>query len=90
MEETLTETPQEVEQIDPPKKLSVKDFAAKIKAKYPDYSNVDDSELVKRITAKYPEYNEQVDYNIQKKIFYKTALRMAHRHPYLSRNLHYP
>jgi len=50
-------------QIQEPPKLSVDDFAAKIKAKYPDYKNVDNSELVKKIVAKYPEYGSHVDLN---------------------------
>lgn len=42
-------------------KLSVADFAAKIKAKYPDYANIDDAELTQRIIAKYPEYADSVE-----------------------------
>lgn len=42
-------------------KLSVKDFAARLKAKYPDYASIDDLELTKRIIAKYPEYGAKVD-----------------------------
>lgn len=41
--------------------LSVTDFAAKIKAKYPDYATVDDTTLVQKIVAKYPEYAAKVD-----------------------------
>lgn len=41
--------------------LSVQDFAAKIKAKYPEYQNVDDNTLAQKIVAKYPEYQNQVD-----------------------------
>lgn len=44
-----------------PPKLTVKEFSAKIKAKSPDYVNVEDNELVKRITEKYPEYKSEVD-----------------------------
>ena len=40
----------ETEQQDPPtKKLGVKEFAAKIKAKYPDYKNIEDGVLVQKI-----------------------------------------
>lgn len=63
MEDTVTYE-QELEQQDPipkPKKLKVKDFAAKIKAKYPDYKDMDDTELTNRIVKKYPEYKDQVD-----------------------------
>ena len=63
MEDTVTYE-QELEQQDPipkPKKLKIKDFAAKIKAKYPDYKDMDDTELTNRIVTKYPEYKDQVD-----------------------------
>lgn len=49
----------------PPVKLSVAEFAAKIKEKYPAYKEQDDSTLVSAILKKYPQYAEQVD--IQKK-----------------------
>ena len=42
-------------------RISVADFAAKIKAKYPDYSDIDDSELTRRIIAKHPEYADVVE-----------------------------
>lgn len=45
----------------PDDKLPIKDFAAKIKAKYPEYANVNDTLLTQKILAKYPEYNDQVD-----------------------------
>ncbi len=63
------EQPEQVEgdPTQPPKKLSVTDFAAKIKAKYPQYKNVDDTELTKKIIAKYPVYSTQVDLPIEKK-----------------------
>lgn len=41
---------------------TVEQFAARIKAKYPDYQSVPDRELVERITTKYPEYKNQVDF----------------------------
>jgi hypothetical protein len=44
-------------------KLSVADFAAKIKAKYPEYSAIEDSELTRRIVEKYPDYADSVDLN---------------------------
>lgn len=43
--------------------LNVDDFAAKIKAKYPDYANIDNSVLAHRIVDKYPDYADQVDLN---------------------------
>lgn len=36
------------------------EFAAKVKAKYPDYANVPDDQLVEKITAKYPQYKSQI------------------------------
>lgn len=40
--------------------MSPADFAQKIKAKYPQYANVNDDELVTRIVEKYPEYRSKV------------------------------
>lgn len=51
----------------PPKKLSVDAFAAKIKEKYPDYAHVDNALLAKKIVEKYPQYAEQVDMPSEKK-----------------------
>lgn len=52
------------EVIDPPK-LSVQDFATKIKAKYPQYKDIPNDELANKVIAKHPEYESQVD--LQKK-----------------------
>lgn len=41
--------------------LSIQEFAAKIKAKYPDYANVPDEELTTRIVEKYPDYAPMVN-----------------------------
>lgn len=41
--------------------LSVKDFAATVKAKYPEYQNVDDNVLAQKVLDKYPEYKDKVD-----------------------------
>jgi hypothetical protein len=43
------------------KKLSITDFAKQIKSKYPDYSDLDDDDLVERIVRKNPVYADQVD-----------------------------
>lgn len=43
-------------------RLSWADFARKIKAKYPDYAEIGDNDLVDRILKKYPEYNDQIDW----------------------------
>jgi len=56
------EVPEQEQQQDPPKKLKVKDFAAKIKAKYPVYKDIDDRELTDKIIKKYPVYKDQVDF----------------------------
>lgn len=45
----------------PQDKLPIPQFAAKIKAKYPEYKDIEDTVLVQKILAKYPEYGEQVD-----------------------------
>ena len=45
-------------------KISPSEFAAKIKAKYPQYKDVEDVELVGRITEKYPEYKDQIDLSV--------------------------
>lgn len=67
METETTEAPvQQPVKEQPPAKLSVDEFAAKIKAKYPDYAHIDNAELVKKITTKYPDYNSQIDYGQKK------------------------
>lgn len=45
-------------------KLSIQDFAAKIKAKYPDYKDINDTLLTQRIVDKYPEYKDMVNYQV--------------------------
>lgn len=42
--------------------LSPQEFSQKIKAKYPEYQDMDDNELAKKIVTKYPEYDGQVDF----------------------------
>lgn len=37
------------------------ELAARIKAKYPDYADMDDNDLVTRVVAKYPEYGEGLE-----------------------------
>lgn len=41
--------------------LNVDDFASRIKAKYPEYSDLDNKDLTTRILSKYPEYIQHVD-----------------------------
>lgn len=48
----------------PKPKLKVSEFAAKIKAKYPEYKDIDDKELTDKIVAKYPDYKEQIDFSV--------------------------
>lgn len=49
----------------PVNKLSIQDFAAKIKAKYPDYKDINDTLLTQKIITKYPEYKDMVNYQVQ-------------------------
>lgn len=42
-------------------KLTSAEFAAKIKAKYPQYADVPDDELTQKVIAKHPEYGDRVD-----------------------------
>lgn len=42
--------------------LTPQEFAAKIKNKYPQYSDVEDSVLVEKMIAKYPEYKNQINF----------------------------
>lgn len=41
-------------------KLTVDEFAAKIKAKYPSYANIDNKVLTDKILAKYPQYSNSI------------------------------
>jgi len=45
----------------PDKKLTVDEFALKIKAKYPEYKDMDNYELSNKIIQKYPDYSNTVD-----------------------------
>ena len=44
-----------------PQKMSSAEFAAKIKAKYPDYASLPDDELTQKMLTKYPEYADTVE-----------------------------
>lgn len=46
----------------PEEKLPIPKFAAKIKAKYPEYKDINDTTLVEKILAKYPEYADSVEW----------------------------
>lgn len=75
-QEEVVEQPQEIEQVEqqdqqvpqPPTKMSVKDFASKIKAKYPAYANVDDNQLVTKMLEKYPVYKDKVELTPQQSV----------------------
>ena len=41
---------------------TIDQFAEKIKAQYPSYSEMDNRELTEKILAKYPVYKDQVDF----------------------------
>lgn len=48
----------------PDDKLTIEQFAARIKAKYPEYKDVNDTLLTQRIVDKYPEYKDMVNYQV--------------------------
>lgn len=50
-----------------PDKLSVQDFAKRIKNKYPEYQDMDDYVLAEKIVKKFPEYESEVDFQVKKK-----------------------
>lgn len=49
----------------PGDKETIEQFAARIKAKYPQYKDVNDTDLVNRIVAKHPQYKDSVDFGGQ-------------------------
>lgn len=48
-----------------PDKVTIKEFAKKVKEKYPEYKDVDDTELTKKLIEKYPEYKDKVDFQLE-------------------------
>lgn len=48
---------------EPVKKLSIDDFAMKIKEKYPEYKDKDNKTLAEAMIKKYPEYQDKVELN---------------------------
>ena len=42
-----------------------KEFAAKIKEKYPQYKDIDDLTLAQRVVEKYPQYKEKVEFSVK-------------------------
>jgi len=49
-------------------KKSVQEFAQAIKAKYPQYKDIDDYTLAKKVVAKYPQYADAVEFDEKKKL----------------------
>jgi hypothetical protein len=47
----------------PEPKLTPAQFAEKLKAKYPQYANIDDVTLVDKVLQKYPQYGDIVNVN---------------------------
>jgi len=43
--------------------ITPQEFAQKVKAKYPQYANVDDLTLAKKMVEKYPQYSNQVNFD---------------------------
>lgn len=48
--------------------VDYKEFAQSVKAKYPQYANVDDRELAEKMIAKYPQYSDKVTFETKKGI----------------------
>ena len=67
-------------------KLSTADFAAKIKAKYPEYKDVDDNVLTEKMIAKYPEYKDKVNYNTSVTVEKKNPVQSARPLPNAGEN----
>ncbi|HAQ18422.1 MAG TPA: hypothetical protein DCR40_04210 [Prolixibacteraceae bacterium] len=45
------------------KPVNFQEFSSRVKAKYPDYKDVDDLTLAKKMVEKYPEYRDQVSFD---------------------------
>jgi hypothetical protein len=50
-----------------PDKETIPQFAKRIKSKYPEYNDMNDTDLVTSIINKYPEYKDMVDFEVKKK-----------------------
>jgi len=55
--------------------VTPQEFSSKIKAKYPQYKDIDDVSLAKKMVEKYPEYSGQVDFGLKKKEEPKSTYR---------------
>lgn len=51
-----------------PVKLSIQEFAQKIKTKYPQYEDINDQDLVDKMISKYPTYIDMVEYDMGRQI----------------------
>jgi hypothetical protein len=51
----------------PEPKLSIAQFAAEVKSKYPQYKDIDDSVLANKMIEKYPVYADKVELGVKKK-----------------------
>jgi len=51
----------------PEPKLSIAQFAAEVKSKYPQYKDIDDSVLANKMIEKYPVYADKVELEVKKK-----------------------
>ncbi len=57
----------------PVDKVSIEKFAQSIKAKYPQYKDVEDTLLTNSIIQKYPEYKDMVDFNAKPAVAQKVV-----------------
>lgn len=64
--------------------ITPQEFAKKVKAKYPQYENIDDITLAKKMVEKYPEYSSQVNFdsNVKKKRFFGISHTSATQNRY--------
>ena len=61
----------------PQTKLSVDDFGAKIKAKHPEYSDLDNNTLTQKILAKYPQYSDMVDSPVSNRKTFSDSIKTS-------------
>jgi hypothetical protein len=57
----------------PVDKVSIEQFAQRIKEKYPQYKAVNDTDLVNKIVDKYPAYKDKIDFGGGQKTAQKAA-----------------
>lgn len=54
--------------------MTIQQFGASIKAKYPEYKDVDDATLGQKMLEKYPEYKDRIDTSPQNKLLESKAI----------------